>query len=45
MSFSRTISPETACETFMTVARSRFATDSKIVPVDAETTFSVLRYG
>src|SRR6266478_1905740 len=33
ISFSKTISPETACETSITVARSRSSVGAKIVPV------------
>ena len=33
ISFSRTISPDTACETLITVARSRCSTGAPIVPV------------
>ena len=45
ISFSRTISPDTACETLITVARSRCSTGAPIVLVGPATGFSSLRCG
>ena len=45
ISFSRTISPETACETLITVARSRCSTGVPIVLVGPGAGSSVLRCG
>src|SRR5262245_46781581 len=45
ISFSKTISPDTACETLITVARSRCSTGAPIVLVGAGTGSSSLRWG
>src|SRR5271166_6299371 len=45
ISFSSTISPETACDMMITVARSRCSTGAPIVPVGAEAGPSSLRCG
>ena len=43
ISFSKTISPETVCETLITVARSRSSVGAKIVLVGVEIDESLFR--